>query len=112
MVHVAVVVVAAVAAGLLALRGYGNLVRASDIWISAVIVVLFAAMFFVARRADPAFGNGIGYALFAGGALCILLSKFAVATSLLTALTILSVLFFLSGVITLVLQLRKVARSR
>ena len=112
LIHVAVVVAAALVFGLLAGRGYGNQVRAADIFFSTLIVLLFVAMFFIARRSRAGFGNGIGYALIAVGALCVLLSKFAAAISLVLTLTIMSAVFFLSGVIALVLQLRKVARAR
>lgn len=110
--HLALILAAAAAAGILASRGNGSVLRESSIGILIVIVLLFAAQIMIARRAGGALGNGTAYALCAAGAVCMLVGQFAAARPLLMALTILSVLFFVSGIVAFVLQIRQLNGSQ
>lgn len=108
--HVALILLAAVVAAIFADRG--NLLRAASTWIPALMVVLFVAQILIARRANGALGNGVGYGLCAAGALSMMAANLVASKSLVLAFSLLSAVLFLSGTVVLIAQFSKIARSR
>jgi hypothetical protein len=105
-------VLAVAAAAILWGRGVRSLPPEWTIGILVLIMLVSAAQFIRARRAGGAFGKGTGHALLAAGAFCLLVAKFMTAELLSIALTILSAIFFVSGTIKIVLQIRRLKGSQ
>jgi len=110
--HLALILAAAAAAGFLYSRGDLSSLRDWVVAIQALMVLLFAAQFIIARRAPGVFGKGMAYALCTAGALCVFLGSFAKGETLATIIAILCALFFGAGITLFVLQIRKVRRSQ
>ncbi len=110
--HLALILAAAAAAGFLYSRGDLSSPRDWGIAIQALLVLLFAAQFIIARRAPGVFAKGMAYALSTAGALCVFLGSFAKGETLATIIAILCALFFGAGITLFVLQIRKVRRSQ